>query len=100
MSTPHLEMFLIYKTNIIFLKVFKNSLNVFSLIKHNILSSACSEGGDGGQLIQFESVEELELISKFLMFSTQSLPLGNGWLTGGFTDPFNIYSSLSDFEKM
>jgi hypothetical protein len=62
--------------------------------------SVCSDGGDGGRLVQFESVDELNLISDFLMFSTQSLPQKNGWLIGGFTDPFNVYSTLTDFEKM
>jgi hypothetical protein len=35
----------------------------------------------------------------YQMYSTSSLPLRNGWLTGGFTDPFNLFSSLTSFEK-
>ena len=61
--------------------------------------SACSKGGAGGQLVRFSSEEEFDLMADFLMASTESLPQRSGWLTGGFTDTFNIYSSLSDIEK-
>ena len=38
-------------------------------------------------------------MADFLMASTESLPLRSGWLTGGFTDTFNVFTSLADVEK-
>jgi hypothetical protein len=64
------------------------------------LPSSCSEAGM--QLIQFDSNEEMSLISDFLLYSTQSLPLRNesAFLTAIFSDPFSLFLTATAFEKV
>jgi len=60
-------------------------------------NSACSE--KGGQLVQFRSQAEFDLLAFFLTYSSLG---GNGitdWMTGTFTNPFTLTSTASNVEK-
>jgi hypothetical protein len=70
----------------------------FHFLKSVILnySSSCSQSGS--QLIQFESTEEFDLLSDIMIYSTTSLPVKNGWMTGIFSNPNQIFSTASNEE--
>ena len=57
------------------------------------------DNGDGGQLAQIDSADELALLLEVVLYSTESLPRQVNWLIGSFTNPFRMTSTMTAFEK-
>jgi hypothetical protein len=71
-------------------------LKKYSKFKIFIFSSCA---GKGSQLIQIESIDELNFLSDILLYSTASfLPLKNGWMAGIFTNPNLLFTTASAAE--
>jgi hypothetical protein len=89
----------LYNSKLLLKKEDNNGWNLKKVWAKRIFfaNSACNE--IGSQLIDIGTAAEINLLSEILLFSTQNVPPVNGWLTGIYLDPHNLFSPATDSAK-